>query len=491
MPTNRKSRHLPNRFVAEGDRWWEQYEHHMSDKEAKTFVGVLIAKHITEQVDHFVCVLPKVYASEIDWADGGYLLDLMKLTLKTVKEYGSRLDPKNQYASLFRDGAVGPVSAKQSLIPLMIELVRDWLQFGYWKPSVREFRSASSGNIDWQRTVNQKYTVITQQAAWYPEVVVRISKTRHDTLIEQIHTWIVSQCLLQVGQLFFSGLSGRHTQIPQPASLGEMIVLLQRQRQQVYSQRESRLFSFMIRFLKMEKDSKKSTKYIYGTNLFWRIYEVMLQHTLNDKKEAFTYLHASPLWEETTSGQTWREDGQSADIIVPLTITESGMVTSTKRIDDDAILLLDAKYRDVYRYFDQKMSKVQRQYSMLSYTDIRKQYFYGLILLARHPDKGSQNPETIPVHNALVFPISDQFCGRSTESENFSDIEEGFQLVGNVWLNETEDRNKPSISILVVNLAWLMREYIADKHTGRHAAYYPELWNATRTSEFDDISQIF
>ena len=237
----------------------------------------------------------------------------------------------------------------------------------------------------------------------------------------------------------------------------------------------------------MEKDSKRSTKYIYGTNQFWRIYEVMLQHTLDDQKEAFPYLHASPLWEESTSGKTWREDGQSADIIVPLTITESGMTKSTKRLDDDAILLLDAKYRDVYRYFDQKISKEQQQYLMLSYTDIRKQYFYGLILLARHPDKGNQ----VPVHNALVFPISDQFCGRSTESQNFSVIDQGFQLVGNVWLNETEDRHKPSISILVVNLAWLMREYIADKHSGRHVKYYPDLWNATRTSEFDDIVQIF
>ena len=31
-----------------------------------------------------------------------------------------------------------------------------------------------------------------------------------------------------------------------------------------------------------------------------------------------------------------------------------------------------------------------------------------------------------------------------------------------------------------------MREYIVDKHSGRHAKYYPDLWNATRTSEFDE-----
>ena len=44
----------------------------MSDKDAKTFVGVLIAKHITEQVDHFVCVLPEYTISEIDVADDGF-----------------------------------------------------------------------------------------------------------------------------------------------------------------------------------------------------------------------------------------------------------------------------------------------------------------------------------------------------------------------------------------------------------------------------------
>jgi hypothetical protein len=271
-----------------------------------------------------ICILPKFYADS----------DLTILEIKQKFRVVLRVLKKAGMSDVLPDSVyLNNTSEIVSEIGLADQLIRDYLDNGFYQKIRKEVLLNTNGEVDWDKTISTLDPILSGKSPIYHDQFNYHTRTEEFNIIRELHKWVIKYCLSKYGDILDYNISFPEDTYSSLSSFGvisHILALLDRELRVTYIDREIKLLKNIHRIV-----SKQSAKYvnelnIYGTGYFHVVWETVCSETFKNKKELFIHLIPKPKWHNLNG----EEDAK--DTIYPDTISINEGRTS--------FFVLDAKY---------------------------------------------------------------------------------------------------------------------------------------------------
>lgn len=139
-----------------------------------TFVGVIVVAG---------CVL-KCYPKYLP--DVAQPLDELKQILKVLEKYSS----KEQVIKMFNEGSD---SNSFNQLAVMLFLLHDYFENGVYTNTEDVIENNGSGEILWEKTINETFTLISRNKPYYPDLLTRKRVTNDYDFFKRLHECILTK----------------------------------------------------------------------------------------------------------------------------------------------------------------------------------------------------------------------------------------------------------------------------------------------------------
>lgn len=393
-----------------------------------------------------VIVLPKVYP--LATVPNQKTLQQAKLLFQTLQKV-AKLADRNSVKLI--EGFYPQLDNVNDRIPasrigLADLILKDWFEYGFWTSSQQVF-GLQGHQIDWERTLVRNTPMMTHSGPLYIDAQYRRHLRFEQHILTQIHQWVVREIVRNFGFLFEQ--SPPLQSLPIVTKPIGAIKILKQFLPKMYKNRDIRLIKILLQYLEPELKGFREHIDIYGTCTFHAIFEHCCQTLYDDQKELFPIVQAKLQWTWETAPSTavrksWFNKGQQADVIVDLQDTIISAIRGRTE-KHQHLMILDAKYYHLLRNFERSSQSYKTRITgMPSVNDVRKQYFYQLLLELKYPNAH--------IKNALLFPI----FGKNAEKPVCRLGTVGFSI------KDTLSEGNLAVPLLLIgiDLGWLFNKYL-------------------------------
>ena len=346
---------------------------------------------------------PYGYSKPVD-DEKEYRKDILNL-ISVLAAYSKESKSVDQNRQLNEEEVQFPIHA-------YIHVFNYFLNFGYYIENETTYKRASSGKINWQRTIKQLRPQIAgeypNESVVYLDFITKKSCNNENEIITQIHKYCVYESYEKIGCLFGYFRPEKPT-IPFNAKM--FTAILKNKISRTFNEKHILLFRNMLDivcYMGKRNDNRKAS---FGTNDFEYVWEGLIDQVFGIEKREKEKYYPHCAWHigNKENEAEWDETKRTA--LRPDTIMLSAN-------DDAKIFVLDAKY---YQYGEDEISskdKPDRNPRKLPGTgSIIKQIAYAEFIEAMR----QQKPE-IPkgnIYNAFILPYATTFDGSKYPIENF------------------------------------------------------------------------
>lgn len=239
-----------------------------------TFVGIIIVESL----------ILKCYPKYITNEDS-FLENKMCQIMRVLRKY----DAKEQIIKLYNDGDNNKAF---NLLAAMVYLINDYYENGLYTNEQQIVEVNGSGNIDWNRTINQTYPIIQGNTPYYMELHTRKRVIDDYNFFKKLHEIVLTECSKEIKKadlLNILDLNEIELSEDELCDLGDreyIIYRIQNERNIQFNTRKQELLSIIEAYI-----SRKGSLYdidnfsMFGTNSFNLVWEEVCAKILDNKLE--------------------------------------------------------------------------------------------------------------------------------------------------------------------------------------------------------------
>lgn len=338
-------------------------------------------------------------------------------------------DPSsNPTAGVMRDGFV---------LLSYLWIIRDYITNGFYKNREKVLTSNLEGRINWKRTF-QKQPIISNGNLIYNDIISEIPSSVDNILVD-IHKICVKKSISIIGWLF--GLTGSSISTPffNEIVKKKYIAVIRNELNHTFDDYKKLRLTHMLRVLQGLNSDANSNEIIYGTNVYFYVFEKMIDSVFSSIKNMQEF--------EPNSSWYLRKNNYKKINCKPLR-------PDTILIDqkNSIAYIIDSKY---YRYGWTGIPS-----DLPSTSSIQKQITYGEYL-----KKIRHNYNIKAVKNAFILPYN--------KKHNPFDYSRNFEYLGYATANwKNLDESHQFIHSFVIDLTHLLSVW---SNHNKSAGYIEEL----------------
>ncbi len=332
------------------------------------FVGVII-------VDNYIInCYPKYIPNEDNIEDDFFQI------INVIKKYKNLNDEFSWENENLEDTSFNKLS-------MMIFFLEDYYQNGIYTKiqNIREING--SGEIDWDKTINNIYPIITGNKPYYGELYTKYKINDLYNYFRLLHEYIITECsknLEDAGLIELFDLTPIELSDKSLFDFGQKEVILEKLEKQLnveFNSHKRKLLRSMHAYISGKNSfTNEDFLAIYGTSTYHVIWEEMCRKVFGNKLNKLKNVIKKPIWylkDNKFEVDTFRPD----------------LITFWR----DYFIILDAKY-----YKLKITSKLEGQPGL---TDVTKQYLYQLAFndfIEENEFKGVKNAFLLPKYAGEV-----------------------------------------------------------------------------------------
>ena len=309
-----------------------------------------------------------------------------------------------------------------------IEVIRDYIENGYYVENESIYTIDKNGNIDWSKTIKsqkpllQKNTANNFYSPIYTSFIVKQPNLNENNEISYIHQYCVYESFDKLGWLFTSF-------VPQKPNVTfnrkRFLSIIRTKLYSTNNDAKKRLFNAMIDVISYMDEEDDENQFYFGTNSFEHVWEKLIDYTfgINDKDRFFPKAE-------------WK--------------LQKGKTKSTFPLQPDTIMIyngnvyvIDAKY---YKY-----GETNDPSDLPNSASINKQITYGEYIKENYKNLRDDEFDDC-IYNAFLMPYN--------MKDNLFDFDEPFVNIGvavSKW--KENDFKFESIQGILVDIRYLMHCY--------------------------------
>lgn len=322
-----------------------------------------------------------------------YLLDAtapkaeLKQVLKVLEKYNS----KEQIVRMYNDTSD---SSAFNMLAVMLFLLQDYFEYGAYTNTQDIIESNGSGDILWDKTINETFTLLSNNRPYYPELLTKKRVNDDFDFFKRLHECVLSRCtkelrdadLLDLFDIMGVDISDEHIE-----DFGDMEYVLERIVKELnvqFNTRKQLLLKTLYAYISNSSALDDLDCFsMFGTNSFNLVWETVCADVMdnqlqkpigglrlpvplagqyrNMRHKKLIDLIDRPHWIGTTpSGEQFVK--QSKDTLIPDTISIVG-------VDGEyQFVIFDAKYYNLQLEYNKKLC------GQPGIESITKQYLYQL-----------------------------------------------------------------------------------------------------------------
>lgn len=333
------------------------------------YVGLIIFKEI------IINCYPKYIKNENN------IKDDFKEIVKVIKHY---FDTNTQIKSIknFDYGTDNLEKIPFNLISVMLFFIEDYFENGVYTKYQNTLEINGTGQIDWNRTVNETFPIMVKNKPVYTDMITREKYNNLFDYFRLLHEYIITNCsnyLKNNGLLDSFGLTPLELSDNYLDNFGSKNFILDKISKELnveFNTHKRKLLHLMYSYIQF-KDSliEKNSLVIYGTSSYHVIWEDICKKVFDDLLEK----NLSQLFPDNYSDS---DDTLISIIDNPIWILDKNEYVADKTLIPDIITFYKYKNKNYFIIFDAKYyqyklkgDKIEHQPGIRSVT---KQYLYHL-----------------------------------------------------------------------------------------------------------------
>lgn len=253
-----------------------------------------------------------------------------------------------------------------------LAVIYDYYNRGYYREQEMIYNTSKRGKIDWNRTIKTQKPSMQEGQAFYLEFVTKRNSIKENELITLIHEYCVYDSFEKIGWLFTDKLPTR-PRLKFNYKLFKSVIREKLSR--TFNDKNKKLFRNMLAIIDYEGEENDHRKYIYGTNRFEYVWEMMINQVfgIRDKERFFPKTK-------------WRLEREYSN---------ANLEPDSIMLYNDKIYILDAKYY--------KFGQTGLPWDLPESTAINKQITYGEYVAESKKFDKKFGKDRI-VYNAFIMP---------------------------------------------------------------------------------------
>ena len=253
-----------------------------------------------------------------------------------------------------------------------LAVIYDYHNRGYYREQEMIYNTSKRGKIDWNRTIKTQKPSMQEGQAFYLEFVTKRNSIKENELITLIHEYCVYDSFEKIGWLFTDKLPTR-PRLKFNYKLFKSVIREKLSR--TFNDKNKKLFRNMLAIIDYEGEENDHRKYIYGTNRFEYVWEMMINQVfgIRDKERFFPKTK-------------WRLEREYSN---------ANLEPDSIMLYNDKIYILDAKYY--------KFGQTGLPWDLPESTAINKQITYGEYVAESKKFDKEFGKDRI-VYNAFIMP---------------------------------------------------------------------------------------
>jgi hypothetical protein len=271
-----------------------------------------------------------------------------------------------------------------------INLLKDFLSYGYIRKEVVHHKVSAGNNIDWPKTINRRDPIISNNRPVYLDFVNRVKKSDRENLLYKLHRYAVQKSYKKCGWLMNLDEFDYDPKLDTLPCDKEMAnYILSQELSKTFVDREIKLLNNIKHFIFGSSNAKKEKIETLATQYFHNIWEVICGDLFKNEYGRFKNLIPKPIWH--VSNLKYKPSyftRQIPDILY---------------VEGETLYILDAKYYNIKR-------------NLPGWHDLVKQFYYAYSLGIRLKTR---------TKNILLFP---GVTNNRVEYFGFVDIENDSRL---------------------------------------------------------------
>ena len=235
-----------------------------------TFVGIMIVSGI----------VLKIYPKYIFKSDTPLLQ--LKQILKVIEK-------QNKKEQLIKFHIESLESTSYNLLATILYLYNDYNEYGIYTTTQDIFEVNGNGEINWDKTINETFTLISNKKPFYPELITRKKIDDDNDYFKILHEVILTQCSKQLKktgllELFeFEELNLVEKKIDDLGDKDYVLNKILKELNVQFNTRKQLLLKTMYAYISCESDLGSNSAFsLYGTKSFHVIWENVCEEVFNN-----------------------------------------------------------------------------------------------------------------------------------------------------------------------------------------------------------------
>ncbi len=320
-----------------------------------------------------------------------YLLNATepKNELKEVLGVLEKYNAKEQIIRMYNESND---SSSLNMLAAMLFLIHDYYEYGSYNNTQDIIEVNGAGDILWDKTINESFTLISNNRPYYPELLTRKRVNNEFDYFKRLHECILSKCSKQLKDadlLDLFDIVGVDLSDEEIDDFGEIDYVLHRIKQELnvqFNTRKQRLLKTMYAYIDNSKSEDVDSFSMFGTNSFNLVWEEVCAEVMDnqlkkplsalklpiqllgtyDKKNLLISLIEKPKWYGYKKEQASEFMKEADKTLIP------DLVSIHKKDNSYQFIIFDAKYYNIQLEEDKTLR------GQPGIESITKQYIYQL-----------------------------------------------------------------------------------------------------------------
>lgn len=208
------------------------------------------------------------------------------LQLKQILKVIEKQNKKEQFIKFHIESLE---STSYNLLATILYLYNDYNEYGIYTTTQDIFEVNGNGEINWDKTINETFTLISNNKPFYPELITRKKIDDNNDYFKILHEVILTQCSKQLKktdllELFeFEELSLSEKKIDDLGDKDYILNKILKELNVQFNTRKQLLLKTMYAYISCESDLGTNSDFsLYGTNSFHVIWENVCAEVFNN-----------------------------------------------------------------------------------------------------------------------------------------------------------------------------------------------------------------
>lgn len=387
-----------------------------------TFVGIMIVSGI----------VLKIYPKYI------FNSDTPLLQLKQILKVIEKENKKEQFIKFHNESLE---NSSYNLLATILYLYNDYNEYGIYTTTQDIFEVNGNGEINWDKTINETFTLISNNKPFYPELITRKKIDDDNDYFKILHEVILTQCskqLKKIGLLELFEFEELNLIEKRIDDLGDKDYILNKILKELnvqFNTRKQLLLKTMYAYIASESELGANSDFsLYGTNSFHVIWENICAEVFNNMLNKKLSELSLPL----KLKQEYNENHKLISIIEkPNWNNEYGEFKTDTLIPDLISIYQDNNQEHKFIIFDAKYYTIKINGKSIigqpGIESVTKQYLYQLAYKKFIEDHGFKQKN---IRNCFLLPTE------NSEVEEFGSVR--MEMLTTLGLEEIQVRLLPA-----------------------------------------------